>query len=144
MSGTIGQGTLNRLRASVTFPLFPQLNVTAPYLGRRAISLTFTGKSTVRLDAMTGQVTSPEPYLGVVMTLYLLKSQAFANAWKIQQELLTLIGPCVVRPDAATMQPYAFANASIDATNPLDFSGSTPDFPVEIGATYYINAGLYP
>ena len=143
MSGTISLGTLNRLRASVIFPAFPFLSVTSPFLGKRGISLTFSGRSTVRLDVMTGQVTSPEPYLGVTIAMRLLKSQGLANAYKLQQELLTLLGDCVVRPDSITLQPYAFTNASIDATNPLDFSGSEPDFPVEIGATYLVNAGLF-
>lgn len=143
MSGSISQGTLNRLRASVVFPLFQGLSITSAFLGKRGISITFSGKSTVRIDTMTGQVTSPEPYLGAVITVHLLKSQALSNAWKTQQELLTLLGNCTVRPDAATLQPYHFTNASIDGTSPFDFSGADADFPLEIGATYLVNSALY-
>ena len=137
------QGTLNRLRASVIFPLFGVLSVTSSFLGKRGISVTFTGKSTVFLDTMTGRVTSPEPYLAVTMTMHLIKSQYLANLYKNQQELLTLLGDCVVRPDAATLQPYFFLNAAIEGTGNLDFSGADADFPVEIGGTYQVNSALY-
>ena len=137
------QGTLNRLRASVIFPLFGVLSVTSSFLSKRGISVTFTGKSTVFLDTMTGRVTSPEPYLAVTMTMHLVKSQYLANLYKNQQELLTLLGDCVVRPDAATLQPYFFSSTAIEGTGNLDFSGADADFPVEIGGTYQVNSSLY-
>ena len=142
-SPNINQGTLNRLRASVVFPAYPSLSVVSSFLGKRGISVTFIGKSTVMLDAMTGRVTSPEPYLGVTMTMHLLKSQYLANLYKLQQELFTLLSDCTVRPDAATLQPYYFSNCAIESTGNLDFSGADADFPVEIGATYMVNAALF-
>ena len=36
------QGTLNRLLANVVYADFPQLNVTAPYLAKEAISMSRT------------------------------------------------------------------------------------------------------
>jgi hypothetical protein len=141
---TTPQGVLNRIRASVTFFGFPELNVTSPYLAKRGISFTFTGKSTVMLDTMTGRVTSPEPYLGITMMVHLVKSQYLANLWRLQQETTTLLGDCVVRPDASTLQPYGFVNMAItSAGSPADFSGADADFPVEIEGTYLINAALY-
>lgn len=40
----IPQGTLNRVRASVVWPSFPNLNVTASYLGRMGIRLSLDGE----------------------------------------------------------------------------------------------------
>ena len=54
----IPQGTVNRLRGSVIWNDFPQLNVTAPYLGTDGIGFSLDGESTVFLPTMTGAVTS--------------------------------------------------------------------------------------
>ena len=81
------QGTLNRIRASVIFPLFGVLSVTSSFLGKRGISVTFTGKSTVFLDTMTGRVTSPEPYLAVTMTAE--ASQFTGNPFASKKTTLT-------------------------------------------------------
>ena len=42
-SPATNQGTLNRIRASVIFSQFPGLSVTSSFLGRRGITITFTG-----------------------------------------------------------------------------------------------------
>src|ERR1035437_271361 len=139
MSGSnpnIPQGTLNRIRASVIFPLYPYLTVTSPFLGKRGITLSFQGDSTVYIDTMTGAVTSPEPYLRVVMTVHMVKSQPFSQMFKTQLELLTLLGPAFVRPDAPAMQPYNFQNGAIVSPGDQHFSGAAADFPVRIGGVY--------
>jgi hypothetical protein len=149
MSGTTGsnpvirQGTLNRLRASVIFTNFPALNVTSSFLGKRGISLSFQGDATVYIDTMTGAVTSPEPYMRVTMTMHLLKTQAFAQQFKTQLELLTLLGGATVRPDAVAMQPYRLSNCSIISPGDQDFSGADADYPVRIGGIYLVNSGLF-
>jgi hypothetical protein len=144
MSGTISQGTLNRVRASVTIPLFPTLNITSAFLGKRGVSVSRTGKATTFSDTMTGRVTSPEPYVDVLITIHLLKSQFLSNAWAQQELISTLIGDIIVRPDAATLQPYYYSNCAIEsAGNTLDFSGADADFPLEIGGAYLMNAFLF-
>lgn len=140
----IALGTLNRLRASVVFAGFPTLNVTVPYLGRMGIRLGFAGQSTVLIDAMTGVVTSPEPYLQFNMTMHLLKSQGFSDLWKSQQENNTILGDCTVRPDASTLSPYSLTSAAILGVDELDFSGASADFAVRIGGTYFVNNQLWP
>jgi hypothetical protein len=139
----IPQGVLNRIRASVIFASNPQLNVTAPYLGRRGITLAFSGDATVYIDAMTGAVTSPEPYLRVTMVMHLIKAQSFAQLYKTQLELLTLLGDATVRPDAPTMQPYFLTNTAIMNPGDQDFSGADADFPIRIGGVYQINSALF-
>ena len=41
----VDQGTLNRIRASVEFTDFPELNVTSSYLAKAGISMRLTGES---------------------------------------------------------------------------------------------------
>jgi hypothetical protein len=139
----IPQGTLNRVRASVIWPSFPQLTVTSSFLGKRGIALSFAGDTTVYIDTMTGAVTSPEPYLRITLTIHLLKTQYLANLYRAQQEDLSLLGDCTVRPDAAALQPYAFSNCAIMRPGDLDFSGADPDYPVQIGGIYQVNGSLF-
>lgn len=139
----IPQGTLNRIRASVVFSTSPALNVSAPFLGKRGITLAFQGDATVYIDQMTGAVTSLEPYLRVTMTMHLIKAQAFAQNYKTQLELSTLLGNCTVRPDAATMQPYFLQNCAIMSPGDQDFSGADADYPIRIGGIYQINSSLF-
>lgn len=139
----VSQGTINRLRASVIIPGFPALNVTAPYTGKGGIKIAFDGKAVVYINAMTGAVTSPEPYLKTTVTMNLLMSQALANAYKAQIELLALLGDITVRPAVTTLTPYQFSNCSIEDAPPLDFSGESADYNVVLGGYYIINSALW-
>ena len=143
-SPNIFPGTLNRLRATVVFANFPALNITAPYLGKAGLRLSFSGNSTVLIDAMTGVVQSPEPYLQFLLECHLLKSQAFGNIWKVQQETNTLLGSMTVRPDSRVMSPYQLDSGAILGTDGLDFSGASAEFIVRIGGSYAVNSQLWP
>ena len=139
----VAQGSLNRLRASVSWATFPALNVTAPYLGKRAISIAFAGDSVVYIDTMTGAVTSPEPYLRVNVTMNLLRTQALANAYKLQLENDALLGGCTVRPDAAAMNPWTLHNCSIMSVSDMSLAGDDASYAVRIGGIYYVNSALF-
>jgi hypothetical protein len=127
----IAQGTLNRIRASVIWPSFSGLNVSAPYLGKRGITLNFVGEDTVYIDTMTGAVTSPEPYVRLNFAIHLLKTQALANSYKLQRELNTL------------MQPWNAYNCSLTGVENMDFSGADAGYVVRAGGIYYINSVLF-
>jgi hypothetical protein len=139
----IDQGTLNRLRASVTIPNNPQLNVTPPFLGPNAISMTLEGEVTRNLPTLAGTVTSPEPYQMVTVTIQLLRSQALAALYKTQQETLSTIGPITVRPDASTLPDYVFQNCSISDTGPMTFNGGDPGYVITIKGYYPLNSSLW-
>lgn len=139
----VPQGTLNRLRGSIVFPLFPGLNITAPFLGKEAISLTFDGPITTPLETMTGVVQSPEPYQRVTVGAHLLKTQALANSFKTQLETLSLLGNATVRLDATTLDPYELSNVSIFNVNPLKSDGQDAGWVVMFSGIYYINASLW-
>lgn len=139
----VSQGSLNKLRASVTWPSFSNLNVTAPYLSKEGIRLTLQGESTLYLPTMTGAVTSQEPYMMIECVLNLLKSQSLANQYKQQMENSSLLGDGTVRPDAVALGVYPIVNASIKSIRELDFSGEHAVFSVTIGGYYLINASLF-
>ncbi len=139
----VAQGSLNKLRASVTWPGNPTLNVTAPYLGKEGIRLALQGESVLYMPTMTGAVTSQEPYMMVECVINLLKSQALANLYKQQMETNALLGDGTVRPDSVSLGIYALTNCSIKSVRELDFSGEHALFAVTIGGYYNINSVLF-
>lgn len=139
----IDQGQLNRLKASVTFPGNPSLNVTPSFLAPEAIRMALEGEATAQLPSLTGVVQSPEPYQMVTVTIHLLKSQALANAFKSQYETSTVLGELVIRPDSTILNAYDLTNGALEAIEPLDFSGRAANFTVRIRAQYNINANLW-
>jgi hypothetical protein len=139
----IPQGTLNRLNASVIWTNFPSLNVTSGFLMPNGITIAFEGVTTDFIRTMTGVVTSPEPYQMVTMTINLLKTQQLANLYEQQRQSNSLLGPCTVRPDANPLQPYNFLNMAIENVAGLDFSGTTPIFPVSCKGYMPINSSAF-
>jgi hypothetical protein len=140
----IDQGVLNRLRGSVVWVDNPNLNVTAPYLGREGIRLALEGEATTFINTMTGAVTSGEPYQKVSLTLHLLKPQNLANLYKAQQELNSVIGNGTVRPDVSSgLGSYQLVNCAIQTVRELNFSGDDAGFAVTIGGYYEINSSLW-
>lgn len=139
----VQMGSLNRLLGSVLFPGYPALNVTPSFLGPEGIDANPEGQATAVLPAMTGVVTSPEPYQMFRITLHLLKSQAFADVWKQQMEYTSLLGDCTVRPDSAQLSPYLFNNVSIVGVDRLAFSGRDAGFNVNLVGSYQLNSRLW-
>jgi hypothetical protein len=139
----VAQGSLNRLLASVVINAFPQLNVTASYLGKAGIKLSLQGEAVTYLPTLTGQVTSPDPYMGTEIMMDLIKSQALANQYKLQMESNALIGDVLVYPDAAPLNPYQIVNCSIKSVRELDFSGESYAFMVTLGGYYLVNNQLF-
>lgn len=139
----IAQGTLNRLRGSVTVPGNTSLNVTASYLGKAGIRISLQGGATLNLPQMTGVVTSQEPYMAVEITMALLKSQSLSDLYKQQMELSSLIGDITVRPDTTTLGVYQFYNCSIMDVPELSFAGDDASYPVKIGGYYNINSSMW-
>ena len=140
---TIPQGVLNRIRGSIVIDDFPELNVTAPYLGREGISLNFEGETTTRISTMTGVVTSPEPYQPVVVEVALLKTQALAQAYEQQRQTLSTIGNLTVRTDAATLGPYPLINCSIQNVRQIKINGESADYVVTLTGYLPINSSLW-
>lgn len=139
----VDQGTLNRLRATVTVPNSPELNVTPAFLGPNAISVALQGEVTRTLPTLAGTVTSPEPYQLAVVTMQLLRSQALSATYKSRMETLSTIGPITVRPDSVTLPDYTFQNCSITGVREMTFNGGDPGFVVTLEGYYPLNSSLW-
>lgn len=140
----VAQGQLNRIKASVTWDDFPELNVTAPFLGRDGISLALEGQSTAFLPTMTGAVTSPEVYMMIGLTLHLLKPQSLGQAYKLQMETLSLIGNGTVRPDVSNgLEPYGIVNCAIENVREMRFNGQDEGFVIQVRGYYVVNNALW-
>src|SRR5262249_4137174 len=92
-------GVLNRLRASVVFQDFPELNVISSFLTTEGIRLALEGNATDLLPAMVSLVSSPAPYLAASMTMSLVRSSTLAELYKLQFEDNTLMGLATIIPD---------------------------------------------
>lgn len=139
----VDQGTLNRLRATVTIPNNAALNVTPPFLGPNGVGMALEGEVVRTLPTMAGTVTSPEPYQLATITIQLLRSQALAATYKALQETNALIGPITVRPDAVTLPDYTFQNCSVTGTAAMTFSGGDPGYTITIKGYYPLNSELW-
>lgn len=139
-------GTINRLLASVVWNNFPELNVTPSYLAPEGIDMTLEGLMTTMLPAMTGFVTSPEPWMPMRLVIHMVRSQSLAAAYKLVWEQSTLLGPATIRPDVpqANLPPFIIDNAAITSLNTLNFSGREAGFVVTVQAQYQINSALWP
>ena len=124
----IAQGSLNRLKASIVIPLFPELNVTPSYLGKGGISLSLETPATLQIDTMTGAVTSPEPYQRVALVAHLVKSQPLADLYKQQFEANTQLGQLIIYPDADQLSVYQLVNCSLMNVGAMAFDGTDAMF----------------
>lgn len=139
----IAQGSLNRVRASVTIPNFPNLNVTASFLGSEAISLAKNGEITTQIRTLTGMVNSPEPYVPVVMTIHLVRSQALAQRYEEQQQTNSVLGDIYCTPDASTLSDYTVLNASILSVQEQRFNGTDAGYVITLGGYQQLNSSLW-
>lgn len=139
----IDQGTLNRIRASVVFPLFPQLNITSPYLAKEGIRLALEGNATDYFGTMTGAVPSPAPYQLCTLTLNLIKSQPLSNTYKAQFESTTLVGTATVRPDATALGIYQLYGVVLETVREMTFAGEDPTWSVTCRGYYLVNSTLF-
>jgi len=137
------QGTLNRLLASVVYASFTNLNVTAPYLAKEAISIAFEGDTAMLINTMTGAVTSPEPYQLATVTIHLLRTQALAEAYKAQIETNTTMGSVTVYPDTTALAPYQLNNCVLQSVQEIAFDGSQAGLVVRLRGVYAINSSLF-
>jgi hypothetical protein len=143
----VPQGVLNRVLGSIYWDLQPSLNVTAPYLGKGGISISFDGDATTFINTMTGQVQSPEPYQPILVTMNLLKTQNLAALYEAQRRKNTYIGDGQVYPDVSQTSGgipiYPINNCAIRNIRELDFRGEDAGYVVTMGGYYLINSDMF-
>lgn len=141
----IPQGTLVRVKASVIFTNFPQLNITAPYLGRAGISMAPEGPATSFIPTMTGAVQSQEVYQKMTLSAHLLRTQNLADQFKRKMESDSNLGDCAIRPDVVSggLSLYGLTNCGIENVREMAFNGTDEGYTIIIGGYYSINGNLF-
>lgn len=139
----INPGVLNRVRASVKFNDHPGLNVSASYLAKEGVELSFQGNMTDFLPAMTGAVQSPQPYMIMQARVHLLRSQALSKQYKTQWEANSAIGNAMVYSDSTVFGDFELLNTAITSVQDMTFAGGDPGVVITITGTYYINSEMW-
>ena len=138
-----GQGLLNRVLVHTIVPLFPQLTVTSPYMGKSQAVLTLDGPFVHQIGTATGLVNSPEPYVMGQLVISLLRSQALAGLWVAQAGITSVIGAVTVYSDSTEFPVITLADSSIIDIDPGAFDGQDPVTKVTVKGLYYTNASLW-
>jgi hypothetical protein len=137
------QGNLNRIITQVVVAQYGQLNVNAGYMSKGQAILTLEGPFVEQIGTATGLVNSPMPYVFGQVVINLMRSQALANAWILQAQVNSYLGPVEVWPDSTAFAPITLTNASITAFDPGAFDGQDPTVRVTVRGTYYVNNSLW-
>ena len=145
------QGNLNRIRASVQIGNpNSQLSVISDQLGREGIRLSFDDMATDLLATMSGMVSSPRPYQGCTLTMYIVKSMPIANLYKNQFLQSTLIGTVTVFPDtsdasnaSAVLDTFILNNMALENIAEMSFAGDAPTLQISMKGYYNVNQGFF-
>lgn len=141
----VAQGTLNRLRASITIPGYPSLNITSSYMGKQFVTVTFDGAFDNLIPTATGAVTSPEPYVMATVSVGILRTQSLAAAWREKVNSLSDLGSVSIFPDVptTTFKEIDLVNCIVKSIDPGAFDGMEPVVRLTIAGIFYINNDLW-
>ncbi len=136
-------GVLNRLRASVVWKNFPELNVTSGFLTTEGIRLALEGNATDLLPAMVSLVSSPAPYLAASVTMSIVRSSLLAAVYQQQIENTTLMGLMSIFPDTDVLKPYVINNVALESVREMAFAGMEAAMVVTARGYYNVNTGFF-
>jgi hypothetical protein len=139
----IQQGVLNKVLPHVVVTLIPALSVTAPYMAKSQVMVTFDGDYTIQEGTATGIVNSPQPYVTATIVVSLLRSQYLAGLWLTQTQVGSVLGPVTIYPDSTAFPEVIIQNCSITGLDPGAYDGNDPTVKVTIKGIYPTNAGLW-
>lgn len=139
----IQQGILNRTLTAIHFPLFPQLNVTAPFMSKSLSDIEFDGSAVDQIGTATGIVNSPIPFMMATINANILRSQSLVNSFFLQWQLLAVVGPVTIYSDSTVLSSFTLQNCSILNITPGTFDGQDPTTKVMIKGVYYLNNALW-
>src|SRR5215469_3020724 len=132
-------GVLNRLRASVVWTDFPELNVTSGFLTTEGIRLALEGNAADLLPAMVSLVSSPAPYLAASITMSIVRSSALANLYKLQFEDTVLMGIATIWPDTDVIPVFTINNVALESIREMAFAGMEAAMVVTARGYYNVN-----
>jgi hypothetical protein len=136
-------GVLNRLRASVTYQDFPELNVNSGYLTTEGIRLAIEGNATDLLPAMVSLVSSPAPYLAATLTMSIIRSTPVAERYKLQFEDNTLMGLVTIWPDTDALTSFTLNNVALESIREMAFAGMEAGIVISARGYYIVNSGFF-
>lgn len=136
-------GVLNRLRASVVWSDYPELNVTSNFLTTEGIRLALEGNATDLLPAMVSLVSSPAPYLSASITMSIVRSASLANLYKLQFENTTLMGIATIWPDTDVIPVFTINNVALESIREMAFAGMEAAMVVTARGYYNVNTGFF-
>jgi hypothetical protein len=136
-------GVLNRLRASVVYNDFPQLNVTSNFLTTEGIRLALEGNATDLLPAMVSLVSSPAPYLSASITMSIVRSASLAALYKLQFEDTTLMGMVTIFPDTDVINPFIINNVALESIREMAMAGMEAAMVITARGYYNVNTGFF-
>jgi hypothetical protein len=139
----IAQGTLNRLKSSVTIPGNSSLNITSSYMGKQFVTVTFDGDFDKLIETATGAVTSPEPYVMATVSISLLRTQGLSGAWLTQAKTTSDIGNVSIFPDSSVFPEIDLTNCVIQHIDPGAYDGMDPAVKLTLRGVFYINNNLW-
>jgi|ERR1035437_6185228 hypothetical protein len=143
MAAIIPQGTVNKLRGSISFPDFPAINITNSFLGSEGIKITYSGETTTIIPTMTGIVTSPEPYMMVEIAAHIMRTNGMSGAITNQLKASSTVGNAVVRSDVSTESDVTVLNASITGLGEVHMDGKNPAQMITFKGYWPINSNLF-
>ncbi|MDR8091092.1 hypothetical protein [Burkholderia gladioli] len=136
-------GNLNRLSAHVVFNQFPSLNVVPENLAKAGVSIEPQGNVVTQIDAMTGMINSPEPYVAVHLSIALNKTSPVADLFKQQIQQFAVVGDVDVYTDSSALSKYTLRNVSIMNQGTVSTAGTDGTFNVTLAGTWFVNDGLW-
>jgi hypothetical protein len=142
-SPQVPQGIINLGRVNLQVVNFPQLNVTASFMGAGGLSFSRNGPATTFINTLTGRVRSPEPFQPVTVTVHLVKSQNLAGLWEAQLQASSLLGTLNIFTDARALPSYQFLEGGYDNVGEIVSNGKSAEYMITLGATYIINNNMW-
>lgn len=136
-------GVLNKVRGSVKYTDYPQLNISASNLTRDGIGITFLGDIVESLPVMAGVVQSTQPYVLASVRIPLVRSQALAQIYKTQWELNSLLGSIRIYTDSSVFGEFDLVNIALNKPADINFGGTDPGVIITLTGTYYVNSSMW-
>ncbi|MHA1063415.1 hypothetical protein ACR9GP_05835 [Enterobacter ludwigii] len=138
----IPQGVINRVRASIDFPDYPALRISASFLTPEGISVS-NGQLGEPIPSMTGVVSSPQPYTQMTITAHLQRSQSLAQLFRNQIEKNTFLNTAKLYSDSSVLGDFTLNDVQITGLDGLNMNGKNADFAVQFTGTWYINEDMW-
>lgn len=139
----IDQGVLNRIRANLEIPNFPELNITAETLTKEGMTFSLEGASVQYLENMTGASRSLEPYQMVTGEVSIPKTSSIVALYKAKYESDCSLGPVSLISETTGVPDYDFQNFSIVGLRPMKLNGTEIQWVISMRGTYAINNSLF-